>query len=277
MRDLRARKQAERHIHFLAHHDALTGLPNRTTFNKRLDQEIETARAARQLVAVLCLDLDRFKEVNDLFGHAEGDALLQTIAKTVSAVLGSDQMMANFGGDEFAVTLPGNIGAQRRRPDCRENPAGAQWRCCSNAQASTAALMSTSIGIAIFPNDAVDRQSLLRHADTALYRAKLEGRGTYRFFEATMGAEMRDRRLLEHDLRHAISRGELSLVYQPQKDIKNDRFVRFEALLRWNHPKRGNVPPALFIPIAEESGIIRQSANGSCGRHALKPSIGTAT
>ncbi|MFZ2067235.1 MAG: EAL domain-containing protein [Xanthobacteraceae bacterium] len=253
VRDLRARKQAERHIHFLAHHDALTGLPNRTTFNKRLDQEIETARAARQLVAVLCLDLDRFKEVNDLFGHAEGDALLQTIAKTVSAVLGSDQMMARLGGDEFAVILPAISGPSAAGRIAEKI---LQVLDDQNAQASTAALMSTSIGIAIFPNDAVDRQSLLRHADTALYRAKLEGRGTYRFFEATMGAEVRDRRLLEHDLRHAISRGELSLVYQPQKDIKNDRVVGFEALLRWNHPKRGNVPPALFIPIAEESGII---------------------
>jgi diguanylate cyclase (GGDEF)-like protein/PAS domain S-box-containing protein len=255
VRDLRARKQAERHIHFLAHHDALTGLPNRTTFNKRLDQEIETARAAGQPVAVLCLDLDRFKEVNDLFGHAAGDTLLQTVAKCVTAVLGPDQMMARLGGDEFAVILPAISGPSAAGRVAESILESLQEQ---NSQAPTAALMSTSIGIAICPNDAADRQALLSHADTALYRAKLEGRGTYRFFEATMGAEVRDRRLLEHDLRHAISRGELRLVYQPQKDIKNDRVVGFEALLRWNHAERGDIPPSSFIPIAEESGIILQ-------------------
>jgi len=253
VRDLRARKKAERHIHFLAHHDALTGLPNRSSFNKKLDQEIESARDSGKLVAVLCLDLDRFKEVNDLFGHAAGDTLLQAVAKRVTAGLGQDQMMARLGGDEFAVILPAVSGpsvvgriAENILEALRDE----------NSNAPAAALISTSIGIAIYPNDAADRQALLSHADTALYRAKQEGRGTYRFFETKMGAEVRDRRLLEHDLRHAISRCELRLVYQPQKDIKSASVVGFEALLRWNHAERGEIPPSLFIPIAEESGII---------------------
>jgi predicted signal transduction protein with EAL and GGDEF domain len=118
--------------------------------------------------------------------------------------------------------------------------------------------MSTSIGIAICPNDATDRQALLNHADTALYRAKMEGRGTYRFFEATMGAEVRDRRLMEHDLRQAVSRGELKLMYQPQKKISTGEIIGFEALLRWRHGTRGQVPPNVFIPVAEESGTILQ-------------------
>jgi diguanylate cyclase (GGDEF)-like protein/PAS domain S-box-containing protein len=255
VRDLRSRKQAERHIHFLAHNDALTGLPNRSTFNKKLDQEIEKASTNGTFVAVLCLDLDRFKEVNDLFGHAAGDTLLQSVAKCVTTVLKQDQMMARLGGDEFAVIAPG-IASPSAAGRIAERILEALVE--ENANPAAPALMSTSIGVAIYPNDALDRQALLNHADTALYRAKLEGRGTYRFFEMSMGAQVRDRRLLEHDLRHAISRRELSLVYQPQKDIKSDTIVGFEALLRWKHPERGDIPPSLFVPVAEESGIILQ-------------------
>jgi diguanylate cyclase (GGDEF)-like protein/PAS domain S-box-containing protein len=253
VRDLRARKQAEQHIRFLAHHDALTGLPNRASFGKKLDLEIETALSSGQQLAVLCLDLDRFKEVNDLFGHAAGDALLQTFAARVSSALDENQMMARLGGDEFAILLP-TISSPSVASKVAENII--EILNAENASSTTSALVSTSIGIAICPNDGTDRQELLSHADTALYRAKLEGRGTYRFFEATMGAEVRDRRLLEHDLRHAISRQELTLVYQPQKDIRTDTTIGFEALLRWHHSERGDIPPGTFIPIAEESGAI---------------------
>jgi diguanylate cyclase (GGDEF)-like protein/PAS domain S-box-containing protein len=253
VRDLRARKQAERHIHFLAHHDALTGLPNRGSFNKRLDQEIEIALAAGHLVAVLCLDLDRFKEANDLFGHAAGDRLLQTVAKCMSEVLDQDQMMARLGGDEFAIILPATAG-----PNGAGRVAEKILEALREENATATAQLSASIGIAIYPNDAVDRQALLNHAITALYRAKQEGRGTYRFFELTMGAEVRDRRVLENDLRHAVSRHELRLVYQPQNSIKTNSVVGFEALLRWNHAERGEISPSLFVPIAEEGGIILQ-------------------
>jgi len=253
VRDLRARKQAEQHIRFLAHHDALTGIPNRSTFNKRLDQEIASAQHSGQRLAVLCLDLDRFKEVNDLFGHAAGDATLQMVAKRIAGVLDQEQLLARLSGDEFAIVVPR-----------LSNPAVA-GRIAENIlevlrpaeEASEPATpVSTSIGIAIHPDDATDRHALLSHADTALYRAKKEGRGTYRFFEASMGAAVRDRRLLEHDLRSAIARGELRLVYQPQQDIDTGKIVGFEALLRWRHATRGEIPPSEFIPVAEDTGVI---------------------
>src|SRR3954451_7911653 len=251
VRDLKARQDAQQHIYFLANHDALTALPNRNHFNTRLDQEI-AALAPGKSLAVLCLDLDRFKEVNDLFGHAAGDRVLQTVASRVTDVLRQREIMARLGGDEFAILMPGIA-----------NPAAASrlaetileaLRAKSEAPETNA--ISASIGIAICPDDATNRETLLTQADTALYRAKAEGRNTYRFFEAEMGAEMRERRRLEHDLRRAIARNELRLVYQPQADIQSKVVTGFEALLRWKHPTRGDVSPAVFIPIAEETGTI---------------------
>lgn len=251
VRDLKARKDAERHIHYLAHHDGLTSLPNRSYFNARIDQEIAGLSTGESL-AVLCLDLDRFKEVNDLFGHAAGDEVLQTVASRVTAVLGERQVMARLGGDEFAILMPGI-----------KNPSAAGrlaerilevLRAPGDTPETNS--ISTSIGIAICPGDATDRQALLTHADTALYRAKNEGRNTYRFFEARMGVEVRERRMLEHDLRLAIARNELRLVYQPQQAIQTKVITGFETLLRWNHPVRGEISPTVFIPIAEEIGAI---------------------
>jgi diguanylate cyclase (GGDEF)-like protein/PAS domain S-box-containing protein len=252
VRDLQARKDAEQHIYFLAHHDALTSLPNRGHFNVRVDQEIAALTPGKRL-AVLCLDLDRFKEVNDLFGHSAGDKVLQTVASRITAVLGERHMVARLGGDEFAVLMPDVA-----------NPAAASRLAESILEALRASgdtpetNIATSIGIAFCPDDATDRQSLLTYADTALYRAKTEGRNTYRFFEAKMGAEVRERRTLEHDLRHAIARDELRLVYQPQQEIQSGKVIGFEALLRWKHPTRGEISPAIFIPIAEETGAILQ-------------------
>jgi diguanylate cyclase len=251
VRDLRARKQAQEHIHYLAHYDALTGLPNRNSFNKRLDQEIEAASENGQSLAVLCLDLDRFKEVNDLLGHAAGDRVLQAFAKRVAAVLDENQMMARLSGDEFAILLS-DLGS----PTVPGRLAEAILEVLRTGSADAETPIAASIGIANFPDDAKDRHALLSHADAALYRAKQEGRSTYRFFEASLGAAIRDRRLLEHDLRNAIANGELSLVYQPQKDIRSGEVIGFEALLRWTHPTRGAVPPAEFITIAEDAGII---------------------
>jgi diguanylate cyclase len=251
VRDLRARKQAEQHIRFLAHHDALTGLPNRSSFNKKLDQEIEAALANGQRLAVLCLDLDRFKEINDLFGHAAGDRVLQAIAKRITGLLEERQMMARLSGDEFAIIVP-ELAHASLVGRIAENVLEALQNNETDTQ------VTVSIGIAICPNDATDRNALLSHADTALYRAKKEGRATYRFFEASMGAAVRERRVLEHDLRNAVSRGELRLVYQPQKDIRCGACVGLEALLRWRHATRGDVSPAEFIPIAEDTGAILQ-------------------
>ena len=206
VRDLRARKEAERNILFLAHHDALTGLANRSTFNKKLDQEIEAARTSGRRLAVMCLDLDRFKEVNDLFGHAAGDRALQAVAKRITGVLDDNQMMARLSGDEFAIVVSGlaNPGAAGRLAE-----AVLEALQPSGDLADFDQPIGASIGIAICPDDATDRGALLSHADTALYRAKNEGRGTYRYFEPEMGAEVRERRMLEHDLRNAIPRGEL--------------------------------------------------------------------
>jgi len=252
VRDLQARKNAEQHIYFLAHHDALTSLPNRGHFNARIDQEIAALTPGRSL-AVLCLDLDRFKEINDLFGHSAGDQALQTVASRITAVLGERQMIARLGGDEFAILMP-----DVANPAAASRLAETILEALHTSDDTPDTHVSTSIGIALCPEDATDRQVLLTYADTALYRAKTEGRNTYRFFEARMGAEVRERRMLEHDLRHAIARDELRLVYQPQQEIQSGKVIGFEALLRWKHPTRGEISPAVFIPIAEETGAILQ-------------------
>jgi diguanylate cyclase (GGDEF)-like protein/PAS domain S-box-containing protein len=252
VRDLRARREAERHIRYLAHHDALTSLPNRIQFNSRTDQEIQAALARGERLAVLCLDLDRFKEVNDLFGHAAGDKVLQAVASRASAVLGKRQMMARLGGDEFAILVPGLVSSVTA-----SQIAEAVLEALRRTQiAPEIDSISGSIGIAICPDDAADRETLLTHADIALYCAKTEGRSAHRLFEAEMGVETRERRLIEHDLRHAIERNEMSLVYQPQQDVRSGAVNGFEALLRWKHPARGDISPAIFIPIAEETGAI---------------------
>ena len=253
IRDLRARRRAEGQIHFLAHHDPLTGLANRASFNKRFEHDIRAAQNAGRKLAVLCLDLDRFKEVNDLFGHAAGDAMLQTVGRTITAILDDTQMIARLGGDEFAILAPCMSAVE----------AGALAERVIEALRSdrpdeSDAQIATSVGIALYPDDATERDVLFGHADTALYKAKSEGRGTYRFFEARMGAQVHERRMIEHDLRHAIARGEMSLVYQPQHDLATRNLTGFEALVRWHHPQRGMVSPAVFIPIAEESGLILQ-------------------
>jgi diguanylate cyclase (GGDEF)-like protein/PAS domain S-box-containing protein len=259
IRDLRDRKKAEQDIHFLAHHDPLTGLANRNTFNEKLDQLIDAHQAnglwSGRHLAVLCLDLDRFKEVNDLFGHAAGDELLRSVGIAISGALTSGQMLARLGGDEFAIVAPGLSDptlAGRLAEKVLEALRGQSHSVAGGA------MVSTSIGIATFPLDASDRASIMSHADTALYRAKAEGRGTFRFFESAMGEQLRDRRQIEHDLRFAISRGELHLVYQPQARADNQEVVGFEALVRWKSPSRGSIPPGVFIPIAEESGFIIQ-------------------
>jgi diguanylate cyclase (GGDEF)-like protein/PAS domain S-box-containing protein len=253
VRDLRARRRAEGQIQFLAHHDPLTGLANRASFTQRLDQELKLAQATKRKLAVLCLDLDRFKEVNDLFGHAAGDAMLITVARSVTTLLDDTQLMARLGGDEFAILLPCEdaITAGRLAEQVLET-------LRSGSHDSSGPQIATSVGIALYPDDAQDRALLLSYADTALYKAKSEGRGTYRFFEAKLGLQVRERRMLEHDLRHAVARGEMYLVYQPQTDIGSGATIGFEVLLRWTHAQRGLISPSLFIPIAEESGAILQ-------------------
>ena len=252
VRDLRARRKAERQIQFLAHHDPLTGLANRASLDRTLASEVHAADASGRKLAVLCMDLDRFKEVNDLFGHPAGDAMLVHVARTVSDLIGEDATMARLGGDEFVVLLPCDhaVAAGRLAETILETLARP-----ADGDGPQAA---TSVGIALYPDDARDRQALMANADTALYKAKSEGRGSYRFFESAMGLEVRERRGLEHDLRHAVARGEMRVVYQPQADVDTGEVTGFEALLRWEHPTRGFVSPDVFIPIAEDCGSIIQ-------------------
>lgn len=253
VRDLRARNLADAQIRFLAHHDALTGLCNRASFHERLEREVERRRRKEDALAVLCLDLDRFKPINDVFGHAAGDAVLKEISARIAAELDEDDVFARLGGDEFAVIRLGDS-----RP-------AALGDLCSRILAAVApelsidgrsALVGVSIGIAMFPHDGDNPASLMRNADAALYRAKADGRGAFRFFEAAIGAELLDRQGLEFDLRLAIARDELRLVYQPQTSVTTGEAFGFESLLRWQHPTRGNVPPDQFIPIAEDNGLI---------------------
>ncbi|WP_192182489.1 sensor domain-containing diguanylate cyclase [Mesorhizobium amorphae] len=257
VRDIRERKKAEQEIVRLAHFDPLTGLANRRSFTSRLEAEIAAADRGCKggNLALLLLDLDRFKEVNDLFGHAAGDAMLQKVAQCASAVLRHGQMLARLGGDEFAIIAP-NLPDPQAAGRIAEAVLAAMRE--ENKLSPGGGLVSASIGIALYPLDADEQAALVSHADTALYRAKAEGKDTYRYFEASMGAEARDRRVLEHDLRQAVARNEFRLVYQPQKEISSGRMIGFEALIRWQHPQRGEVSPAVFIPVAEDSGAILQ-------------------
>jgi diguanylate cyclase (GGDEF)-like protein len=251
-RDLRDRRNAEAQIRYLAHHDPLTGLDNRASFDQRLDREIRLHRRAKRQMALLCLDLDGFKEVNDIYGHATGDRVLQDIARHLSSVLVDGQMLARLGGDEFAIIAPLVTDPVQVGQLADTLLKSLKW----DEDGVPAGLVSVSIGIALYPSDAKDRTELLSSADAALYRAKTEGKGTYRFFEAAMGAQIRERRSIEHDLRSAIANNELSLAYQPQAQVDTGEVNGFEVLLRWTHPTRGKVPPSIFIPIAEDSGLI---------------------
>lgn len=254
VRDLTARKQAEQRIRFLAHNDALTGLANRASFNRSIEDELSHARRLGQSFAVLAVDLDRFKEINDLFGHLAGDAVLRRIANVLRGAVGDRGICARLGGDEFAILLS-DIGSPARAGLVAEAVLEIIDRESRNVDGP---MTSVSIGIAIFPEDGKEAEPLLSAADTALYRAKTDGKGVYRFYEAEMGAQVRDRRLLEHDLRRALQQNELRLVYQPQVDVQTGEVTGFEALARWTHPTRGDISPGIFVPIAEETGLIVQ-------------------
>jgi diguanylate cyclase (GGDEF)-like protein/PAS domain S-box-containing protein len=250
LEDVTERKRNEEKIVHLAHHDPLTNLPNRAAFNARLAESIEQARGTGETFALLCTDLDRFKEVNDLFGHAAGDTVLLEIARRLRKVAG-DAFLSRLGGDEFPLIVRGP------QPDTARKTAEQLIAAMSQDIDYEGRKFhpGISVGVAIFPDDGADAATLLRHADAALYRAKSEGRGVVRFYEADMDRLLRDRRALQSDLSAAINRDELALYYQPQSRVTG-QIVGFEALLRWDHPARGFVPPDSFIPLAEENGAI---------------------
>jgi diguanylate cyclase len=253
VRDISERKEAAARIAHLAYHDALTGLPNRAVFNDHLARAVARAAEAREPLSVLCVDLDGFKAVNDIHGHPAGDELLIEVAHRLRAVVRGDELVARLGGDEFAIvqqggSQPGHAGL------LSERIAGALGE--PFAVGGKTARISASIGVAVFPANADTPLDLVRNADMALYRAKAEGRGLTRFYEAAMDEALRQRRQLEADLRLALANGELKLHYQPLADLDGGTIIGFEALLRWDHPELGAISPEMFVRLAEESGLI---------------------
>ena len=253
--DVTDRKLAEARIRHLAHHDALTGLPNRILLNERLAEAVANAAAGGRGFAVLCLDLDGFKTVNDTMGHEAGDLLLSRLADRLRALVRPIDTVARTGGDEFTIVQRNVDGADdterlvKRLIDNLADPVSVDGYRLS---------VETSIGIALYPRDGAEGRTLLKNADTALYRAKAEGRGVSRFFEPEMDRSLQERRALEHDLRLALQHGRLEVYFQPQFACDTLEVVGFEALARWRDPVRGMVPPGIFIPIAEECGLIEQ-------------------
>ena len=247
--DVTEKLAAEAKIRHLAHHDPLTHLPNRASFNSHLSETIDRAEAAAGCFSALCIDLDRFKEINDVFGHGIGDGLLCQVAARMREVSGI-AFIARLGGDEFTIILQG----------CADTAAtfaeDLLQRMSGDFEVEGQRLRAgLSIGIAVYPGDGKNATTLLSNADAALYRAKADGRGTIRFFEVEMDKRLREYRAIQQDLQSAIARGELALHHQPQAKIGGE-IIGFEALLRWQHPVRGAIPPMTFIPVAEESGLI---------------------
>ncbi|WP_428421628.1 sensor domain-containing protein [Methylibium sp.] len=254
VRDIRDRHAAQAHIHHLAHHDALTGLPNRLAFMSEIDQLMARAREACEPLALLFIDLDHFKRVNDSLGHPAGDALLQTVAQRIGAVLRASDVVARFGGDEFMVLLGGGprqedvIDVARKLLAAIEVPL--------HAEEGRPISVTPSIGIAMFPGDGQTPAELIKHADTAMYRAKARGRATYQFFDPALASNAYAALVMEGELAQALERGEFVLHFQPQVRAGDGVLVGAEALIRWQHPERGLLLPDQFIPLAEQQRLM---------------------
>ena len=252
-RDVTEQRRSEAKITYMAQHDALTDLPNRVLLKEWMEQALSGARCGGPSLAVLMLDLDRFKDVNDTLGHPAGDALLKSVAARLRRCVGDTTLVARLGGDEFAVidyvtdpVAEAGVLAEKIRKALSEPIDLGHHRVTT----------TTSIGIAIAPRDGTDSDEILRSADLALYSAKSGGRGSFRFFEPELDRLLQTRRSLERDMRSALANGEFELHYQPFIHVASGETCGFEALLRWHHPQRGMVSPAQFIPLAEETGLI---------------------
>ncbi|MCQ8239680.1 putative bifunctional diguanylate cyclase/phosphodiesterase [Rhizosaccharibacter radicis] len=252
LRDLRERRESEQRIRYLAHHDTLTGLPNRANLMQRLDEALSSAEQIRSPVAVFCLDLDGFKAVNDTLGHHGGDELLRSMAERLKNTLRERDFLARLGGDEFVILQSEGAGPEQADVVARRVIDEISRPFAVDGQEVT---IGTSIGITLYPQNGDTATALLKQADIALYHAKELGRGVHCFFEPGMDMALRKRRSLERDLRHAMQENELTLHFQPLFD-SSQTLVTFEALLRWTHPTLGPIPPTEFIPMAEESGLI---------------------
>lgn len=252
--DVTERKQHEERVAYLANHDTLTGLPNRARFQHDLDEALAESAITGRRVALLCLDLDRFKAINDTLGHYIGDLLLQEVAQRIMSVLRHGDTVARLGGDEFSIIM--------RNMRTREDAADLAQRVIEAVRApydldGHRVIVETSAGIAVCPDDSTDGEQLFKQADVGLYRTKNDGRGSYRFFEIGMDKHIQARLTLESDLRNALDANQFELHFQPIVSLVSTDEVRcYEALLRWHHPVRGMIPPSDFIPIAEEIGLI---------------------
>ena len=254
--------ERERQLYQQAHYDPLTGLPNRLYVEDRLAQDIAHAQRDSQSLALLFIDLDRFKDINDTLGHASGDGLLRQVAARLQGCVRAADTVARLGGDEFTIVLT-NIGSPRGAQMVAENVIRVLSEPILLEGRETFA--SCSIGVTLYPNDGMNSEELLRKADTAMYRAKQTGRGRYVFFEEQMNIEALDRVALEQDLRRALTRDEFVLHFQPQVDLRSGAVVGAEMLVRWAHPTRGLLAPDQFIAIAENAGLIE-----SIGEHLLR-------
>ena len=242
---------SEKKIEYVARHDPLTDLPNRVAFGEHLARTIERAAAQETQFAIVCIDLDHFKEVNEVFGHAVADQLLQELANQLRTASGG-AFLARLGGDDFNIVVTGG-----KQPAATEELARRAQELVSDGFNIDGHVIriGLSIGIAIYPFDGTDAATLLVNGDAALSRAKRDGHGSLRFFEAEMDKQQRERRALQHELGSAIEHDQLKLFYQPQARMDGG-IIGFEALLRWEHPTRGRVAPNVFIPLAEDSGMI---------------------
>jgi len=252
-KDITERMQTQEKLRYLAHHDPLTELPNRSLFMDRLNQALAHARRHHWRVAVMFLDIDRFKIINDTLGHTIGDQVLQTIAQRLLTYLRDVDTVARLGGDEFAVILEDAGSNEDITQVARKLLRAVEQPFDLDARELA---VTTSVGISRFPEDAEESQALLKNADVAMYRAKEQGRNTFQFYTADMNSSSLDRLAMEAHLRRALERREFVLHYQPQIDIRGQRIIGIEALLRWEHPELGSVSPASFVPLLEESGLI---------------------